>query len=160
VQKASVTDKTASKLATWQPYQLPTGPLILLPQGPSEMGTEFRGSGWIRPGVRGLRPPPGNQCSPLESQQGWARLATAARFRGRELAKLCRISLRTLQRHFTNQYGTSLGEWMRLQRLELAYARIEAGEPIKFVAFDLGFKQLSHFSRSFKEQYGAPPSAL
>ena len=41
-----------------------------------------------------------------------------------------------------------------------AKRRIFAGDSIKAVAFDLGFKQLSHFSRVFKESVGIPPSFL
>jgi len=94
------------------------------------------------------------------TEQSWKTLARDAQFRSGELAKLSQVSLRTLQRHFTRQYQRSLGEWMRGLRLEHAYQRVAAGEPVKYVAFDLGFKQLSHFSRCFKERYGVPPSAV
>lgn len=94
------------------------------------------------------------------TEQSWKELAQDAQFRSGELAKLCQVSLRTLQRHFAKQYQRSLGEWMRELRLDHAYHRVSAGESVKYVAFDLGFKQLSHFSRSFKEKYGVPPSAI
>jgi AraC-like DNA-binding protein len=45
-------------------------------------------------------------------------------------------------------------------RLNEAAHRVRAGHSVKNVAFDLGYKQLSHFSRDFKRAYGAPPSRV
>jgi len=87
----------------------------------------------------------------------WEGLAAQANYRPGALAKLCKVSLRTLQRHFAKHYGLTLGGWMRDIRLSAAYRRISGGEQIKAVAFDLGFKQLSHFSRVFKQVHGVPP---
>ena len=50
--------------------------------------------------------------------------------------------------------------WLNASRLAKAYERIRGGEPVKFVAFELGFKQLSHFSRAFKEAHGVPPRLI
>jgi AraC-like DNA-binding protein len=87
----------------------------------------------------------------------WEGLAAQANYRPGALAKLCKVSLRTLQRHFAKNYSLTLGGWMRDIRLSAAYRRISNGEQIKAVAFDLGFKQLSHFSRVFKQVHGVPP---
>jgi AraC-like DNA-binding protein len=76
------------------------------------------------------------------------------------LARLCHVSLRTLQRRFAENYGMTISDWMRQIRLAKAYARVVAGESIKAVAYDLGFKQLSHFSRVFKEVHGVPPTLV
>lgn len=153
-------NQAASQRAIWEVYQPSDGPLILLPKASPEPASRQRSSG--HPGVDGapLAPPAASQPSYPAGQRGWDTLATAARFNSEDLAQLCQVSLRTLQRHFTKNYGTPLGEWMRVRRLELAHARIQSGERVKFVAYDLGFKQLSHFSRTFKEHYGATPRAL
>ena len=74
------------------------------------------------------------------------------------MAKLCSVSLRTLQRHFRNHYSLTVTEWLRDVRMEEAKRRILAGDFIKVVAIDLGFKQLSHFSRVFKASFGMAPS--
>ena len=93
----------------------------------------------------------------LTLNETWEGLAARAKYRPGALAKLCKVSLRTLQRHFAKHYGLTLGGWMREVRLSQAYQRINTGEQIKAVAFDLGFKQLSHFSRVFKQVHGVPP---
>lgn len=94
------------------------------------------------------------------SEQSWEKLAAASGYRPLQLAKLCQVSLRTLQRHFQNRYQTTVSVWLAEHRVNRAYHRIRSGESIKRVAYDLGFKQLSHFSRVFKTAYGVSPRAL
>ncbi|HVK57363.1 MAG TPA: helix-turn-helix transcriptional regulator [Candidatus Kapabacteria bacterium] len=90
----------------------------------------------------------------------WEVLAAESNYCPSELARLCHVSLRTLQRRFATNYGMTISDWMRQIRLAKAYARVVSGEPIKAVAYDLGFKQLSHFSRVFKEVHGVAPSLV
>jgi AraC-like DNA-binding protein len=90
----------------------------------------------------------------------WRRLARAAGFKVTKLAELAGVSLRTLQRYFRAQYGITVSEWLTSIRLSEAGDRIRAGDRVKEVALDLGYKQLSHFSREFKRAYGKPPSRL
>ena len=99
-------------------------------------------------------------ANPPPEQTTWESLALASNFRPGLLAHRCSVSLRTLQRHFTKHYGITLSESLRRMRLSLAFARLQNGERIKCVAYDLGYKQLSHFSRDFKRFYGVPPSAI
>jgi AraC-like DNA-binding protein len=93
-------------------------------------------------------------------QTNWEKLAAEANYRPSQLAALCTVSLRTLQRHFSGRYGMTLGEWLREVRVNEAYTRLKAGESIKEVAYDLGFKQPSHFSRVFKRVHGVSPSEI
>src|SRR5690242_9761794 len=90
----------------------------------------------------------------------WEELAARGQYRPSEIAKLTRVSLRTLQRHFRSHYNVTISTWLRSLRLNEAYARLVAGHSVKEVAYGLGFKQLSHFSREFKKMYGVPPSCL
>jgi AraC-like DNA-binding protein len=90
----------------------------------------------------------------------WETLAMTCGFRLPELARLCNVSMRTLQRHFRKHYNTTLSEWFREVRLEKARLMLASAESVKCVAFDLGYKQPSHFTRDFKERFGVPPSAL
>jgi AraC-like DNA-binding protein len=85
----------------------------------------------------------------------WAR---AAHYDARELARLCRVSLRQLQREFSRSLGRSPQEWLNEQRLRAARPLLLRGEPIKKVALELGFKQPSHFYRQFKCLYRMTPS--
>ena len=93
-------------------------------------------------------------------EQNWEQLAAQAHYRPCQLASLCTVSLRTLQRHFSARYGMSLGHWLREVRISQAYDRLKAGESIKAVSYELGFKQPSHFSRVFKQVHGVAPSAI
>jgi AraC-like DNA-binding protein len=93
-------------------------------------------------------------------QFDWQSLAISAQFKPGRIAILCGVSARTVQRHFRRSYGCTLGQWLRTYRLDMAYQKLAAGEPIKCIAMDLGYKQLSHFSRDFKRQYGCAPRFL
>jgi AraC-like DNA-binding protein len=94
------------------------------------------------------------------STMEWERLAVIVEFRPGELAKQCSVSLRTLQRLFRNRYDMALSEWLRGVRMRQAYTRLRSGHRIKEVAYTLGFKQLSHFSREFKREFGISPSVF
>jgi AraC-like DNA-binding protein len=94
------------------------------------------------------------------STMEWERLAFVVEFRPRELAKECGVSLRTLQRLFRTRYDMSVTEWLRAVRMREGYTRLRNGERIKAVAYSLGFKQLSHFSREFKKEFGVSPSVF
>jgi AraC-like DNA-binding protein len=76
------------------------------------------------------------------------------------LAAIAGVSLRTLQRRFKVRYGLTVSDWIKTVRMQEAVNRVRAGDRVKEVAFDLGYKQLSHFSREFKRKYGAPPTQL
>lgn len=96
----------------------------------------------------------------LERVDDWERLAREARYSPRELAHLCHISLRTLERHFKKNYRVTVTKWLKNLRLQAAYHKLLAGKSVKEVAFDLDYKQLSHFSRDFKVEFGLSPSAV
>ena len=96
----------------------------------------------------------------LKTVQEWEALAQNAQYRANELASLCQVSLRTLQRHFRANYGLTVSKWLRDIRLREAYGKLIQGAMVKEAAFDLGYKQLSHFSRDFKDYFGVSPSFL
>jgi AraC-like DNA-binding protein len=94
------------------------------------------------------------------TDQSWERLAGKVQYKPALLARECGVSLRTLQRHFKKTYRTTASEWMRKLRMREAYARLQEGFRVKEVAIDLGYKQMSHFSRDFKAAFGISPSEL
>lgn len=90
----------------------------------------------------------------------WYRLARSAAYRPVSLAATAGVSLRTLQRHFKSRYGITVSDWLKKVRMQEAAHRVRAGDRVKEIAIDLGYKQLSHFSREFKRKYGASPTRL
>ena len=98
--------------------------------------------------------------SRLEYVQQWEALAIKAGYRPGDLAGLCQISLRTLERHFQKNYGMTVSRWMRELRLGKAYESLTQGKSVKEAAYDHGYKQVSHFSREFKNHFGVSPSFL
>ena len=84
------------------------------------------------------------------SKEGWEALAVAARYNSKELAKLSKLSPRQLQRKFSLLFNRSPQDWLSERRILAAQKLLLSGEPVKAVAFDLGFKRISHFYRQFK----------
>jgi AraC-like DNA-binding protein len=97
---------------------------------------------------------------PEHEADSWEKLAFKAQFKAQNLAHLCNVSLRTLQRYFAKNYNCTVTDWLRSIRLDAAYRRLKSGDRVKEVAIDLHYKQLSHFSREFKRQHGIAPSYL
>lgn len=89
----------------------------------------------------------------------WESLARQAAFQTSELAKLCGVSERTIQRRF-EKYNIRLGAWLRELRLQHAYACLSKGKTVKEAAYESGYTQLSNFSRDFKALFGVPPRLL
>ena len=62
---------------------------------------------------------------------------------------------------FKRAYGDTIYAYHFHKRLEKAYILlVETNNPIFEIAEDCGFKSFSHFSRSFKKQYGRTPSQV
>lgn len=80
----------------------------------------------------------------------WEQLAGTARYDAKELAKLCNLSVRQLERNFHHNLERSPQDWLNEERIKAARQLLLSGKPVKKVASDLGFKQVSHFYRQFK----------
>lgn len=62
---------------------------------------------------------------------------------------------------FKNAYGETIHTYQRRKRLEKAFLLIRDTKlPINEIIEECGFKSFSHFSRSFKKEYGIPPSKI
>lgn len=85
-------------------------------------------------------------------------LAVTAHYNSRELACLCQLSPRHLQREFHRQFQKSPQKWLDERRIKVAEKLLLLGMPVKRVALELGFKQVSHFCRQFKLQTRLRPS--
>jgi transcriptional regulator GlxA family with amidase domain len=86
------------------------------------------------------------------------KLAKTSNYEAKLLAKLCQVSPRQLQRDFKREFGRSPQDWLNEQRLVAAGQLLQDGASVKNVAFELGFKQASHFCRQFKTLYRQTPT--
>jgi len=97
-----------------------------------------------------------------EAVQNIGQLLAMARqsgYNARALSKALRISPRQLRRYTHDYFGCSPQAWLDQQRLHLAGDLLKQHRCIKTVAFQLGFKRVSHFSREFKSHYGVCPTS-
>ena len=75
-----------------------------------------------------------------------------------EFARLCGRSLSAFKRDVEELYNTTPGRWLLNRRLQ--HARLLIGSSslsVSEIAFECGFENNSHFSRAFKEHFGAAP---
>jgi AraC-like DNA-binding protein len=76
-----------------------------------------------------------------------------------EIASYTGRSLAVFKRDFKKVSRLSPQKWLIQRRLEAAYDKIRHdGKKVSDVCFEVGFKNLSHFSRVFKEQFGYSPT--
>ncbi|MBK1897023.1 helix-turn-helix domain-containing protein [Chryseobacterium paridis] len=70
-------------------------------------------------------------------------------------------SLATFKRDFEKVFHTSPHKWILQMRLNEAYFLIkEMGRSVSDIYIDLGFEDLSHFSYTFKKQFGYSPTKI
>lgn len=78
-----------------------------------------------------------------------------------QLARMSGRSLSTFNCEFKNLYQSSPHQWIKRQRLELAKRLLlQTDKKPSEVYLEVGFKDLAHFSRSFKRQFGEKPSQI
>lgn len=76
-----------------------------------------------------------------------------------EIANYTGRSLATFKRDFAKISDLTPQKWLIKRRLEAAHDLIQAGsKKVSEVCFDVGFKNLSHFSKIYKEAYGVAPT--
>jgi AraC-like DNA-binding protein len=76
-----------------------------------------------------------------------------------EMASYTARSLSAFKRDFAKISDLSPEKWLIHRRLEAAHEKLEDKKSkISDVCFDVGFKNLSHFSKAYKEKYGFAPS--
>ena len=76
-----------------------------------------------------------------------------------EIASYTGRSLATFKRDFAKTSDLTPQKWIIKRRLEAAHDLIKSGKKkVTEACFDVGFKNLSHFSKIYKETYGVAPS--
>ncbi len=75
-----------------------------------------------------------------------------------QYAALCNRSLSAFKRDFQKQFNTTPGKWLLEKRLQQSMALLKnRGRSVAEAAFESGFENSSHFSRSFKQRFGMSP---
>jgi AraC-like DNA-binding protein len=75
-----------------------------------------------------------------------------------KLAQELNISLRNLQRIFSQELQTTPGNFILLLKMEKAADWLKEGKkPVSEIAYDLGFNDPAYFSRVFKKYFGIAP---
>jgi len=78
-----------------------------------------------------------------------------------KFAELTGRSLSTFQRDFHRIFGMNATRWLLKRRLNAAYDALASGNKMPVdIYLDLGFEDIAHFSRSFKNEFGFSPSQL
>lgn len=78
-----------------------------------------------------------------------------------EFAQLTGRSLSSFKRDFQAVFHTSPARWLQERRLQLARQfLLSTDKSVTDVCYEVGFENLSHFSRNFKEFYGQSPSSI
>jgi len=76
-----------------------------------------------------------------------------------DFAELTHRSLSSFKRDFQKYYKQTPGKWLLDKRLQYATnLLLSTNQSVSQIAFESGFEDLSHFSRSFKEKTGQNPS--
>lgn len=79
----------------------------------------------------------------------------------RDVAAALRVSPFHLAHTFREETGVSMHRYLLRVRLDMARARILAGEPsLSRLALELGFSSHSHFTTMFREHFKASPTSI
>jgi AraC-like DNA-binding protein len=78
-----------------------------------------------------------------------------------DVAAACRLSSSQFCRTFKKEHHASFGRYLLRFRMERACERLSSsGTLVKEVAYEVGFNDLSYFTRSFRREFGICPSAF
>ena len=77
-----------------------------------------------------------------------------------EFAKASGRSLSTFKRDFKKMSALSPERWITNRRLIAAQELLKRGRRVTYVCFDVGFKNVAHFSAIFKKKFGMTPGSM
>lgn len=78
-----------------------------------------------------------------------------------EFARLSNRSLSAFKRDFQRLYNTTPGKWLMEKRLDHAlHLLTNLNHTVSEAAFESGFENPAHFSRSFRSRFGTSPAAI
>jgi len=93
----------------------------------------------------------------LQRIEDWEPRAREAQHHAAQLARLCKCSLRKLERFFQERFRLCPRQWLIGTRIRHAVELLQQGRPIKDVALEVGFKFPSGLCRFFRKTTGLPP---
>jgi AraC-like DNA-binding protein len=96
----------------------------------------------------------------LTRVQDWKQLAQAAEYRPADMAALCGISPRQLERYFHIKFQQTPRKWLRELQCRSARKLIQQGYSNIAVVAELKFASESHFCREFKKFHGFSPQTF
>ncbi|HWW41808.1 AraC family transcriptional regulator [Pedobacter sp.] len=77
-----------------------------------------------------------------------------------QLAKICGINEFKLRQGFKGLFDNSIFGYLTDYKLNYARELLLEGKSIKFVAFELGYSSVQHFSTAFKKKFAISPGQL
>lgn len=87
--------------------------------------------------------------------------ATAGRIAPASIAAASGLSVRQLNRLFASETGMAMAAYARRLRLERADRLVRKGRlSLTAIAAECGFADSAHFSKSYRSQFGIPPSGM
>ena len=94
----------------------------------------------------------------LNYVQNWLELAKQSNWSVARLARLCGVSVRTLEMFFLKTWSASPRTWLNEQRQKLAVEFLRDGKSVKETATELSYLHAHNFSRQFKKYWGHYPT--
>jgi AraC-like DNA-binding protein len=70
------------------------------------------------------------------------------------------MSERQLRRVVRAAFGMSPNRWLKRERIGAVLQLLVDAESVKQVALALGYREMSQFSRDFRNQFGCTPSSV
>ena len=108
-----------------------------------------------------MTPPVGRTPKWLNEVINLLRDAYSANFSLAEIAESVKVHPSHLARSFKRFTGSTVGEMRRQLQIDHAYRRLVASnDPLSFVAYDAGFADQSHMTRSLREATSFTPREL
>lgn len=95
--------------------------------------------------------------SRLNRINDWEKLGRQAKFRCVDMAALCSVSERQLERFFISILNDRPKHWLQTLRMRAALGLMQAGYSTKAAAAELHFSGPSQFIRAFKKFYKKLP---
>lgn len=119
--------------------------------------TDLDGASAALATIAGLRPSRGRPRARMDEHRLQQAVAVCG-YDAHRIARHLGITLRYLQRWFSTHMAATPGVWLAEQRLQHARRLLAASSSVKEVAYSLGFKHHSQFSRDFRRRFGHQPS--